>query len=57
MLEFYTVKDVMNIFKVKQGVAYKIIKDINNEFSKKGYLTVRGRVFKDHLERKLKIES
>lgn len=38
-----TVEDVMNELGVKRSKAYSILKQLNNELEKEGYVAVRGR--------------
>ena len=40
----YTVDDLKEILCVGDTKAYAIIRDLNEELQKKGYMTVRGRV-------------
>ena len=44
MRDFYTVEDVKEILSVKQSKAYSIIKNLNEELKKKGFLVQAGRV-------------
>jgi hypothetical protein len=53
MAQLLTVKDVEKLCKVKQGKAYKIMKEINDEMRKKGYIVIRGRVNSTFLYEKL----
>ena len=39
-----TVKDIKEVLLVSDTKAYQIIKQLNEELQKKGYLTVRGKV-------------
>ena len=41
---YIKVQEVMKILDVKETKAYKIIKELNQELEKKGYITVAGRV-------------
>ncbi|WP_408003670.1 hypothetical protein [Pseudoramibacter porci] len=44
MINYYcTVKDVMAITGVKESKAYNLIKQVNNELHKQGYITLRGK--------------
>lgn len=47
---FYTVKEVMECLKCSNTKAYQVMKDLNAELSKKGYMTSRGRVPKKYFE-------
>lgn len=40
----YTVNDVKEILSIGDSKAYAIIRDLNAELEKNGYMTVRGRV-------------
>lgn len=40
----YDVEDVKSVLGVKDSKAYDIIRELNSELQKKGYLTVRGRI-------------
>lgn len=40
----YTVLDVARLLNVSQSMAYKLLREMNDELSKKGYLTVRGKI-------------
>ncbi len=42
---------------VKTGKAYKIMKELNNELEEKGYITVRGRINKNYLLKRLGMEG
>ncbi|MCS5421891.1 MULTISPECIES: transcriptional regulator [Psychrilyobacter] len=53
MAELLTVKEVEKICKVKQGRAYRLMKEINDEMKEKGYLVIRGRVNSSFLYEKL----
>lgn len=44
MKVMYTVDDLKEILCVGDTKAYAIIRDLNEELQKKGYMTVRGRV-------------
>lgn len=45
MNQYYLdVKEIMKLTKMKQGYAYKVIRELNKELEEKGYMTVRGRV-------------
>lgn len=41
-------EDVQKVLQVSQCTAYKIIKQLNEELTKNGFLTVRGKVSKDY---------
>lgn len=52
-----TAEEVAVICKTKTGKAYQIIRQLNSELEKKGYLTIRGRVNKDYLLKRLGIKD
>ena len=41
-----TVEDVMNELGVKRSKAYSILKQLNNELEKEGYVAVRGKTLR-----------
>lgn len=41
---FYNVKDVAQMLDVSNGHAYKIIRQLNEELAKQGYIVVAGKV-------------
>lgn len=43
-MQFYTAEDVAEIMQISKAKAYEIIRELNGEMEKMGYLTVRGRV-------------
>jgi len=53
MAQLLTVKDVEKICQVKQGKAYRLMKEINDEMKEKGYIVIRGRVNSKFLYEKL----
>ncbi|WP_372714383.1 transcriptional regulator [Ilyobacter sp.] len=57
MKQMLTVEDVMEVCQVKQAKAYQLIKQINNEMKKEGYIVIRGRVNSKYLMKKLGITS
>jgi hypothetical protein len=44
MKPFMQAKDVMEVLGVSQNKAYVIIRELNNERAKDGYMTVQGKV-------------
>ena len=50
-----TAEDVARLLNVKMGMAYKIIRECNEELKAMGKLTIRGRVNKKYLESKLEV--
>lgn len=55
MNEFLKVDEVEKICQVSKTMAYKLIREINEEMTSKGYLTIKGRVNKKFLFKKLGI--
>lgn len=41
---FINAADIMKILGVSRAKAYKIIRELNDELSKNGYMTVRGKI-------------
>ena len=50
-----TAEDVARLLNVKMGMAYKIIRECNEELKAMGKLTIRGRVNKKYMESKLDV--
>ncbi|MEC1053536.1 ICEBs1 excisionase [Bacillus paralicheniformis] len=48
--QFLTAKDVQKILNVKQAKSYQIIRELNHEMKKKGYMVIQGRVNKQFFE-------
>ncbi len=44
------VKEVMTRLECSEGRAYKVIKTLNDELKKKGYITIAGRVPRSFFE-------
>ncbi|TCS78351.1 hypothetical protein EDD59_112112 [Muricomes intestini] len=42
--QVYTAKDLQGLLEVSESKAYQYIRQMNEELSKKGYITVRGKV-------------
>lgn len=55
MNEFLKADKIVKICQVSKAMAYKLIRDINNEMSEKGFITIRGRVNRKFLFKKLGI--
>jgi len=55
MKQMLTVEDVMEICQVKESKAYKLMKQVNSEMEKEGYIVIRGRVNSKYLMKKLGI--
>lgn len=54
LLDSKQVKEILNI---SNSMAYKVIRDLNNELDKQGYLTIRGRVPEDYLKERYKLSN
>lgn len=50
-----TAGEVAQMLGVKIGLAYRIIRECNDELKKMGKITIRGKVNKKFLERKLEV--
>lgn len=50
---FLNVNDVAQYLDISVPTAYKIIRQLNGEMGKKGYLTVAGRVSRAYFEQKV----
>lgn len=50
---FLTVEEVANELNVSKSYAYKIVRELNIEMKKLGYLTVTGRVNTNFFRKKL----
>ena len=50
---FLYVNDVAQYLDISVPTAYKIIRQLNGELGKKGYLTVAGRVSRAYFEQKV----
>ena len=50
---FLDVKDVAAYMGVSISMAYPIIRNLNNELSRQGYVTVAGRVSRAYFEEKV----
>lgn len=56
-MELLKVGDVAKICNISIATAYKIMREVNEEMKEKGYITIRGRVNKKFLYKKLGIEG
>ena len=45
---FYTALEVADILGVSKGQAYKVVKKLNDELEKQGYIVVPGKVSKQY---------
>ena len=50
---FLNASDISMLMDVSMSKAYKIIKELNNELRKSGYIVVSGRVSKVYFEQKV----
>ena len=57
MKYFYDVKDVMEMLGVKSGVAYKIIRTLNDELREKGHLVCKGMVSAKYFNERYMIDD
>lgn len=48
-MKYLGVDDVQELLHVKKGKAYEVIRTLNAELQKKGYLTIRGKVPEKYL--------
>lgn len=53
MKRFYTCKNVMDMVGVVESEAYKIIKNLKQEFNSKGYITVNGKISSKYFEERV----
>ena len=49
---YYTAKDVMELLGVSRAKAYKIIKKLNEDLMKQGYIVTAGKISKKYLAEK-----
>ncbi len=50
---FMSVQEVADVLGVSKSYAYKIVKQLNEELAKLGYITVSGRVNTEYFYKKL----
>lgn len=50
---FMTADDIVEVTGMSIAYAYKLIKQLNGELEKKGYITIKGRVSRDYFEERL----
>lgn len=50
---FLNASDISSLMDVSMSKAYKIIKELNNELRKSGYIVVSGRVSRVYFEKKV----
>ena len=51
--KYYKAEDVMKMLECSKTYAYEVIRQLNAELELEGYITVRGKVPKVYLEKKL----
>ena len=56
MEKILSASDVATLCKIKMGKAYQIIRILNTELEKKGYIIIRGRIPKNYLLLRIGIE-
>jgi predicted transcriptional regulator of viral defense system len=49
---FMGVEEVRSILKISRSAAYKIIRNLNLELEKKGYITIKGRISREYFKEK-----
>ena len=50
---FASAKDIQKVLGCSESYAYKLVQKLNAELEKLGYITVRGKVNYDYLEKRL----
>ena len=50
---FIKVDEVAAVLGVSKSYAYKIVRNMNNELKRRGFITIAGRVSKQYFEEKL----
>ena len=51
--KFLEVGDVMRILGISISAAYKLMRQINSELEKKGYIVIRGKVSRKYFEERI----
>ena len=51
--KFLEVGDVMQILGISRSVAYKLMRQINSELEKKGYIVIRGKASRKYFEERI----
>ncbi|MBO5238033.1 MAG: HTH domain-containing protein [Lachnospiraceae bacterium] len=49
---YFTAQEVAELLGVSRGQAYKVIKNLNEQLAKKGYIVVSGKVSKKYFAEK-----
>lgn len=53
---FYTKNDICQILGISDSKAYQMMRQLNAELTKSGYMTVRGRVPAEYFEKRVGIK-
>ena len=51
--KFLEVGDVMQILGISKSAAYKLMRQINSELERKGYIVIRGKVSRKYFEERI----
>ena len=51
--KFLKVDDVMQILGISKSAAYKIMRQMNDELEKMGYITIHGKVSRKYFEKRV----
>lgn len=51
--KFLEVGDVMQILGISRSASYKLMRQINSELEKKGYIVIRGKVSRKYFEERI----
>ena len=51
--KFLEVGDVMQILGISRSAAYKLMRQMNSELEKKGYIVIRGKVSRKYFEERI----
>ena len=51
--KFLEVGDVVQILGISRSAAYKLMRQINSELEKKGYIVIRGKVSRKYFEERI----
>lgn len=51
--KFLEVGDVIQILGISRSAAYKLMRQINSELEKKGYIVIRGKVSRKYFEERI----
>ncbi len=52
-MKFYTVKDIQNLLGVSKTKAYDIIRKLNQDLEERGFIVVRGKIYKEYFNKRL----